>query len=424
MHVRVFPSNEVTSTNAAAEVPPGEVGLAPDAAEAIWSSVVRLYNTGLHPAIALCLRRHGKIVLNRSIGHLRGNAPHERGAPLVLARHDSLFNLFSASKAVTAMVIHLLDERRLVHLDDPVAEYVPELGRNGKEAMTLRQLLTHHAGIPAVRGAAMDPATVGDWDRVMATLYEARPLSVPGRRLAYHALTSGFVFGEVVKRVTGRDIRHYLHDEVLSKLGFATFNYGVPAERVREVAQNAFTGLPAVPPITWFLRRSIGLGAREAADLSNDPRFLTAIVPSGNLIGTAEETSRFFQLLLNDGELDGHRIFGRRTIRRAIAEQTHLEIDSFIGLPVRYGMGFMLGSEHFSPYGPGTERAFGHIGFTTVLAWADPDRALSVGLLLSGKPLITPGQVRWLQLTREISRRCPRDSGDRAKRRGNLRSSD
>lgn len=70
-------------------------------------------------------------------------------------------------------------------------------------------------------------------------------------------------------------------------------------------------------------------------------------------------------------------------------------------------MGFMLGSEHFSPYGPGTERAFGHIGFTTVLAWADPDRALSVGLLLSGKPLITPGQVRWLQLTREILAALP-----------------
>jgi len=415
LHVRVFPAAEVTSTNEAAEVPPGEAGLTPTDVETIWASVVRLYETGLHPAIAVCLRRQGKIVLNRAIGHLRGNAPRERrasGVPLVPARHDSLFNLFSASKAVTAMVVHLLDERRLVHLDDPVAEYVPELGRHGKEAMTLRQLLTHRAGIPAVSGAAVDPAMVGDWDRVLATLYEARPLSVPGRQLAYHALTSGFVFGEVVRRVTGRDIRQFLHDEVLSKLGFATFNYGVPAERVAEVAQNAFTGLPAVPPLAWFLRRSIGLGAREATELSNDPRFLTAIVPSGNVIGTAEEASRFFQLLLDEGELGGQRVFDRRTVRRAVAEQSHLEIDSFLGLPVRYGMGFMLGREGFSPYGPHTEHAFGHIGFTTVVAWADPDRDVAVALLTSGKPMITPGQVRWLQIARAISRCCPRAAGE------------
>jgi CubicO group peptidase (beta-lactamase class C family) len=394
LHVRVFPPAEVTSTHEAVEVAPGEAGLTPADVETIWASVVRLYETGLHPAIALCLRRRGKIVLNRAIGHLRGNAPGERrsSVPLVPARHDSLFNLFSASKAVTAMVVHLLDERRLVHLDDPVAEYVPELGRNGKEAMTLRQLLTHRAGIPAVSSAAVDPGMVGDWDRVLATLYEARPLSVPGRQLAYHALTSGFVFGEVVRRVTGRDIRQYLHDEVLSKLGFSTFNYGVPAARVAEVAQNAFTGLPAVPPLAWFLRRSIGLSAREATELSNDPRFLTAIVPSGNVIGTAEEASRFFQLLLDEGELEGQRVFDRRTVRRAVAEQSHLEIDSFLGLPVR-------------------EHAFGHIGFTTVVAWADPDRDLAVALLTSGKPVITPGQVRWLQIARAISRCCPRGEG-------------
>ncbi len=411
MHVRVFPPAEVTSRNTAGEIPPGVVGLRTEDVEAIWASVVRLYETGLHPAIALCVRRGGKIVLNRAIGHLRGNAPRVRGAEasaLVPIRHDSLFNLFSASKAVTAMVVHLLDERRLVHLDDPVAEYVPELGRNGKEAMTLRQLLTHRAGIPAVSGAAVDPALVGDWDGVMATLYAARPLSVPGRQLAYHALTSGFVFGEVVRRVTGRDIRQYLHDEVLAKLDFATFNYGVAAARVHEVAENAFTGLPAIPPLSWFLRRSIGLGAREATALSNDPRFLTAIVPSGNIIGTAEEASRFFQLLLDDGALGGRRIFDARTVRRAIAEQTHLEIDSFLGLPVRYGMGFMLGAETFSPYGPDTGHAFGHIGFTTVVAWADPDRDLSVALLTSGKPVITPGQVRWVQVTRAIAQRCPR----------------
>ena len=126
----------------------------------------------------------------------------------------------------------------------------------------------------------------------------------------------------------------------------------MPPARVGEVAVNAFTGLPAFPPQSWAIERALGLGVREATEVSNDPRFLTAIVPSGNVIGTANEASRFFQLLLGEGELDGVRVFEQRTVRRAVREQSYLEIDSFLGMPVRYGMGFMLGSDHFSPYGP------------------------------------------------------------------------
>src|ERR1044071_3409531 len=123
MHVRAFLPEAVTSRNAAAEVDPRDVGLHAADVDAIWASVVKLYTTGLHPAIALCVRRHGRIVLERAIGHLRGNAPRAASdAPKIPIRYDSLFSLFSASKAVTAMLIHLLDERRLVHLDDAVAD--------------------------------------------------------------------------------------------------------------------------------------------------------------------------------------------------------------------------------------------------------------------------------------------------------------
>jgi CubicO group peptidase (beta-lactamase class C family) len=231
---------------------------------------------------------------------------------------------------------------------------------------------------------------------------------VPGRRLAYHALTGGFVLGEVVRRTTGRDVRRVLREDILGPLGFTSFDYGVPVDRVGDVAVNAFTGLPVFPPQSWALERALGLGAREATELSNDPRFLTAIVPSGNIIGTANEASRFFQLLLEEGELDGVRVFERRTVRRAVREQSYLEIDSFLGMPVRYGMGFMLGAERFTPYGPHTPKAFGHLGFTNVIAWADPEREISVGLMTSGKPFVTPGQIAWLRVARTISRVCAR----------------
>ena len=91
-----------------------------------------------------------------------------------------------------------------------------------------------------------------------------------------------------------------------------------------------------------------------------------------------------------------------------MAEQSYLEIDAFLGLPIRYAMGFMLGSSWFSPYGADSAHAFGHVGFTNVLAYADPDRAISVCLMTSGKPFITPGQVMWINVARTIARRCPR----------------
>jgi CubicO group peptidase (beta-lactamase class C family) len=404
-HVRSFPPEEVTSKSPA-EQPPSAGGLRPEDVDEIWRSVLRLYATGLHPAIALCIRRRGAVVLDRAIGHLRGNVPGVADGPPVPARHDALFNLFSASKAIAAMVIHLLDERGLVHIDDPVSEFVPEFGRHGKESMTLRQILTHRAGIPTIRGAKIDLDLLTDPDRLLGMLCDAKPLSVPGRRLAYHALTGGFVLGEVVKRVTGRDMRQYLRDEILDPLGFDTFDYGVAKERLPDVAENVFTGFPEMPPHSWLAKRLLGTSAREATAFSNDPRFLTGIVPSGNIIGTANEASRFFEMLRNDGQLDGKRVFDRRTIRRAIAEQTYLEIDSFLGIPVRYGMGFMLGSKSLSPYGPKTEHAFGHLGFTSILAWADRDREISVGLLTSGKPFITLGQLYWLAVPRTIARVC------------------
>jgi CubicO group peptidase (beta-lactamase class C family) len=407
LHCRVFPEEEVTSVDAESEVDPREAALTHSDVATMWQSVVRLYKTGLHPAVAVCVRRQGKIVLHRAIGHLRGNTPDGCNKnELIPIHHSSLFNVFSASKSVTAMVVHLLDQRGLVHLDDSIVEYLPEFGSHGKDGITLRQILTHRAGIPSVDNVEIDVGILSDQERIMGLLRDAKPYSVPGRRLAYHAMTGGFVIAEVVKRVTGMGIREYLQKEILDPLGFKSFNYGVPTELASKVAFNCFTGLPPVPPASWLLKRALGVSVREGALLSNSLPFVTSVIPSGNVIGTAEEGSRFFQMLLNEGQLNGVRIFQPRTVRRAVAEQSFLEIDSFLGLPVRYGMGFMLGGDTFSLYGSKSGRAFGHIGFTNVMLYADPDRDISVCLMTSGKPLMTPGQLFWLNISRTIARQC------------------
>ena len=387
---------EAVTTVADGEASAAAVGMAPDATERIWRAVERLYRTGLHPAISLTVRRHGRVVLDRAIGHAAGNGPDDRPeTPKVLATPETLFNIFSASKAVTAMVIHLLDQRRELHVDDVVAEYIPEYACLGKEQITIRQVLTHRAGVPNLPPGALDLDRTADRKWILDHLCAAEPLWRPGRLLGYHAISGGYILGEVVYRVTGKSIDRVLEDEILAPLGFRSMRYGVRPNEIDRVARNYFTGPPVLPPLSWALERALGMDIHEAARLSNDPRFLTAVVPAGNVIGTANELSRFFELLLQGGELDGVRVFDRRTVRRATSEQSYLEFDFTLGIPLRYGIGFMLGGRWFSVYGPDTDHAFGHVGFTNVIGWADPERQISVGLMTSGKPFLYP-QIYYL----------------------------
>jgi CubicO group peptidase (beta-lactamase class C family) len=408
--VRPAPPDEVTAIGR--EDDPRAGGIEADDVRAIWDTAVGAYRSGLHPALQLCVRRRGKVMIDRSIGHTRGNAPDDaRDAAKVVATPTTLFNLFSASKAVTAMLIHLLDERDQVHLDDPVAHYIPEFGRHGKERITIRHVLTHRAGIPQIPSEYVDAALLERPHHILQLLCDAKPRWYPGRKLAYHALTGGFVLGEIIERVTGKSPRELLRDEVLAPLGFDAFNYGVPETRLHDVAMNAFTGPPLLPPASTIIKRALSVDLHDAVRISNDARFLRAIVPAGNICASANETSRFMQLLLDGGELDGQRVFGARTIVRAVAESSYLEVDLTLGLPIRYSMGFMLGSRLASLYGLETARAFGHLGFTMVMMYADPERDIAVAIMTSGKPVFSIGLVHTLLLPQVIARRCPRDWG-------------
>jgi CubicO group peptidase (beta-lactamase class C family) len=114
-------------------------------------------------------------------------------------------------------------------------------------------------------------------------------------------------------------------------------------------------------------------------------------------------------MLLQGGELNGHRVFEPRTVWRATSEQSYGELDFTLGVPLRYGMGFMLGGEWLSLYGFDSQHAFGHLGLTNIVGWADPQRHLSVGIMTSGKPVVYPEMHRGLQLIYTIASSCPKD---------------
>ena len=159
--------------------------------------------------------------------------------------------------------------------------------------------------------------------------------------------------------------------------------------------------------MSGMLKRALGTGIEHAVELSNDPRFNTGIIPSANVMTNAFELSAFYQCLLDEGTLDGVRVFDPTTVRHATTEQSYMELDLSLIVPLRYGLGFMLGSEWVSPWGGGTPRAFGHIGLSNIFAWADPDRRLSVALLTSGKPTATPELLRLVQLIGSIGEAFP-----------------
>ncbi|MFL6154558.1 MAG: serine hydrolase domain-containing protein [Marmoricola sp.] len=400
-----IPKDLAPVTTIGEEADPRPVGMSVENVEAIWRSVRHLYRSGIHPAIALCVRRDGEVVLDRAIGHASGNGPSDdRDAEKVLATPDTPFCIFSASKGTTATLIHLLDERGLLHIGDPVAEYLPEFARNGKAGITIGHVLSHRSGIPNAPKEALNLDTINDWPSQREFMYDAKPMSRAGKRQAYHAVSGGSLLGEVVREITGKSIRDVLAEEILDPLGFRWMNYGVAPQDVPLVGQNYPTGPPPVPPLSTFLTRALGVHPDEATRMSNDPRFLTGVLPAANGVSTANELGRFYEMLRQGGELDGVRVMEARTIRRARIEQSHLEVDLSLGLPIAFSYGYMLGGKVLSLYGPNTTQAFGHLGWINIVGWADPQRRLSVGLITTGKSVLYPELVRFWEVGNRIAK--------------------
>ena len=315
-------TREVTSFGEEAHAREG--GVTTRAIDGIWQVVEALYRTGVYPALQVCIRRHDRVILHRAIGHASGNAPDDpEDAPKIPVTIETPFAIYSASKAVTAMLIHKLDERRVFHLEDPVSDFIPEFNVKGKDRITIRHLLAHRAGIPNLPPEALDLSILTDPRRVVEILAGMELRSQPGRMLAYHAVTGGFVLAEVVRRATGLDIRAALEKEIVEPLGFRWTRYGVSPEDVGQVAINAVTGPRPPPPLRGMLRRALGGEIEDLVRISNDPRFLTGVIPSANVVSTADELSSFFQCLLREGMHGEERVFEPRTIRHATSEQSY-----------------------------------------------------------------------------------------------------
>ena len=316
-------------------------------------------------------------------------------------KRDTIVSTASTTKGFTATCAHrLVDEGRL-DVDAPVARYWPEFAQAGKESIPVRWLLSHRAGLPAIR-KDLAPGDILDWDRMVGYLAEESPWWEPGTKHGYHALTFGFLVGEVIRRIAGRTVGQYLREEICGPLR-VDFQIGVPEKddaRVAETIPIPRTGA-ASPVMQRILAGGDSMIARVFAnpargDSDIDPkRYRRAEIPAGNGHGTAEGVARLYGALAVGGELDGVRVLSRETIDRARVEQSFGE-DAVLGIPLRFGLGYMLRFDGL-PLGP-NEGTFGHLGMGGSMGFADPTARLGFGYVMNKMQSGIAGDARGFNL--------------------------
>ena len=286
----------------------------------------------------------------------------------------TLFHGWSAGKGLTATAVHVLAEKGLLDYDAPVAEYWPEFGAHGKTGITLAHVLTHSAGVPqAPAGTTVED--LGDWHTMCARIAGSRPLWEPGTATGYHALTFGYILGEVVRRV-GRPIRQVLREEVAAPLGVEDdLHFGVPAEHLARVARmedgNWPEALASRPRGSLFFQAAPD-AVQARAELGNRPDYLVLDVPCAGTM-TALGLARMYAALV--GEVDGVRLISAERAAE-VATVVTADTDRVLGAPIPKGLGYFLGLPEMGP----EIGAFGCKGSGGAIAFADPRSRFSFAL--------------------------------------------
>ncbi|MEU4041913.1 serine hydrolase domain-containing protein [Streptomyces antibioticus] len=301
---------------------------------------------------------------------------------------DTLVNVWSTTKGPTALCAHILADRGLLDLDAPVAAYWPEFAAGGKETVLVRHLLSHRAGLAGLR----EPHSLEqlyDWELTTARLAAMEPWWEPGTRSGYHALTYGFLVGEVVRRVSGLLPGAFLEREVTGPLG-VDFTIGLPekeagraAELVHPRAAHASEQAKVfaqLAPAAIAALANPPAGAAEACT----PAWRAAEIPAANGHGTARAVAALYGVLAGRGSYGGRRVLSAEAAERVREGQgacRDLVLGAGFPHETEIGLGLWLSGPNGS-YGP-NPRAIGHDGFGGSCGLADPDAGVSLGYVMN-----------------------------------------
>lgn len=352
---------------------------------------------------ALVVRRRGETVVDLCAGWTDRRAGRRW-------RADTLAISFSTTKGVASAVIHRLAQAGRLDYDEPVAAHWPEFGRGGKDRLTVRELLTHRAGLYSVQALARRAPELLD-HLAMEERLAARTVRAPTRRSAYHAITYGWLLAGLARRVTGKGMAQLVAEEVAAPLGIEDLHIGAPAHvraRVARPVGGALRHLGSAARVLapLWTRATAVRAAIEALHvdgfdrlfIGDEPPIWETEMPAVNGVFSGDALARFYGALANGGRDDGHTLLAPETVG-ALGRVQVRESDAVLGLRMRWRLGY------HQAFGPaGAPRAFGHYGYGGSGGWADPDLGLSVGFVTNriGSVSTPLGDLNLLRLGRAV----------------------
>jgi CubicO group peptidase (beta-lactamase class C family) len=347
-----------------------EVGIDQQKLRELLERARREVDEGLLPSCQIAVAREGKLVAFETIGE---------------ATNDTRYIIFSATKPFVASAVWLLLDSGDLSTDQRVAELVPEFGSNGKDQVTVEQVMLHTSGFPM---ALMNPYKWDDMQARLETFAEWKLEWEPGTQFVYHATSAHWVLAQIIEAITGTDFRVFLRETVIDPLGLG-FRLGLAGDEQDGIAEIELCGEPMTPD---ELEEAIGIReiprTEAAADLLvnlNDPAMREVGIPGGGGVGTAADIALFYQALLhNPGGL-----WEEELLRDATSRVRNSMADPLFGMPANRGLGVVIAGDdrrgHMRGFGktssPGT---FGHGGAGGQIAWADPETGLSFGYVTNG----------------------------------------
>jgi CubicO group peptidase (beta-lactamase class C family) len=373
-----------------------------------------------HIGAGVCVYHHG-----RPVADLWGGLANEdTKAPW---QRDTMAMSYSTTKGLVATCLHVLADRGLVDYQKPVAKYWPEFAQKGKDRITVYHVLTHQAGM-AQLPEGMYGADLFDWERVIHGIEQEEPVWEPGTESGYHAVTFGFLVGEIVRRVSGKRIGQFLRDEICGPLGLRDMYIGAPAEvegqiaklknrmimspeMVKQMQERLAAGGEMMSPLTqraMGMRPGSTMAGGENDNVFDTPEGHQAEIPAANGVMTARDLARLYACLGNGGELDGARLMSAERVATMSKQQTR-RADKVIIVEVGWALGYMTGGIEGWPQGPRAS-AFGHAGLGGSIGFCDPEIGMAFGFTTNALAMDLIGYGRTAQLA-EAARKCAEAAG-------------
>jgi CubicO group peptidase (beta-lactamase class C family) len=318
---------------------------------------------GAHVGAQLYVAHAGTVVADVAVGRARDG---------VAMTTDTLMTWFSMTKAVTAVAVAQQWERGALDIEDPAARYLPELANQGKEAVTIRHLLTHTAGLPNADSILDGTPWRESRADNLARIYAAPLAYEPGTRAGYHAASGMALLGEIVARVAGVPYEQYVRDEIFLPLGMDDCWVGMPGDRYE-----AYGDRIGVMHVT-------ASGTPEVLPRIDSARATASPMPGANGRGPMNQFGRFYEMLLGRGERDGVRLLSPITVAAISARHRSGVLDDTYGVVVDWGLGLVVDWYATGRYA--SRRAFGHGGHQSSVGFCDPEHDLVVAVVCNGMP--------------------------------------